>query len=78
MEALTSYFNGKKCCDFNLGFMMKTKAKEICWEQVKIIKGLNTIGKREKETFWRLSKWIIALGVKSLEVSWILWQKKKG
>ncbi len=69
MEALTSYFNGRKCCDLNLGPMAKTKAKEIGWEQVKV---------SEKETFWRLSRWIFALGDKSFEVSWIFMTKKKG
>jgi len=29
MEALTYYFNGRKCCDLNLGPIMKTKAEEI-------------------------------------------------
>jgi hypothetical protein len=49
--------------------MAKTKAKEIGWEQVKV---------SEKETFWRLSRWIFALGDKSFEVSWIFMTKKKG
>jgi len=29
MEALTNYFNGRKCNELNLGPIMKTKAKEI-------------------------------------------------
>jgi len=78
MEALISYFNGRKCCDLNLGLMMKTKAKEIGWEQIKVRKSRKHCWENEKETFWRLSRWILALGDKSFEVSWIFMTKIKG
>jgi hypothetical protein len=69
MEGLTSYFNGKKCCDLILRPITKTKAKEIGWEQVKVRKNPKHHWESDKETFWRLPRWILALGDKSLEVS---------